>query len=72
MQVIDTYTWVFALHMIVIGYYMGSDFVVDQWTWYLIKSHKDPAEERVRIRGLSKPNPPLTWAYSRPMKVRRT
>ena len=44
----DTYTWVFALHMIVIGYYMGSDFVVDQWTWYLIKSRKDPAEERVR------------------------
>jgi hypothetical protein len=44
----DTYTWVFALHMIVIGYYMGSDFVVDQWTWYLIKSVKDPADERIR------------------------
>jgi len=41
-------TIAFALHMIVIGYYLGSDFVVDQWTWYLIKSHKDPAEERVR------------------------
>jgi len=48
MDSIDTYTIAFALHMIVIGYYMGSDFVVDQWTWYLIKSHKDPAEERVR------------------------
>ncbi len=44
----DTYTWVFALHMVVIGYYLGSDFVVDQWTWYLITSPKDPPEERGR------------------------
>ncbi|MDX2224252.1 MAG: hypothetical protein SFV21_15995 [Rhodospirillaceae bacterium] len=44
----DTYTWVFALHMIVIGYYLGADFVVDQWTWYFIKSAKDTAEERAR------------------------
>lgn len=44
----DTYTWAFALHMIVIGYYLGSDFVVDQWTWYLIKSAKDPVDERTR------------------------
>lgn len=46
--VIDTYTWVFALHLVVIGYYMGADFVVDQWTWYLIKSVKDSPEERGR------------------------
>jgi hypothetical protein len=44
----DTYTWVFALHMIVIGYYIGADVVVDQWTWFLIKSAKDPVEERTR------------------------
>jgi hypothetical protein len=44
----DTYTWVFALHMIVIGYYLGADFVVDQWTWYFIKSAGDPVAERAR------------------------
>ena len=32
----DPYAWLLALHLAVVGYYLGSDFVVNQMTFYLI------------------------------------
>lgn len=37
-----------ALHCAVIGYYMGSDLVVNQTTWYFIRSAANPVRERAR------------------------
>jgi hypothetical protein len=37
-----------ALHCAVIGYYMGSDLVVNQSTWYFIRSAANPVRERER------------------------
>jgi hypothetical protein len=38
----------YAAHLLVIGYYMGSDLVVNQLTWYFINSSADPVAERSR------------------------
>ncbi len=46
----DPHAWLLALHLAVIGYYLGSDFVVNQMTFYLIDSgHVTPAQ-RTRMR----------------------
>ena len=46
----DPTTWMLALHMAVIGYYLGSDFVVNQSTFYLIASKEVTPEVRTRMR----------------------
>jgi hypothetical protein len=46
--VTDPYLIAFAAHLAVIGYYMGSDLVVNQSTWYFINSTADPVAERSR------------------------
>jgi len=42
--------WMFALHFAVIGYYLGSDFVVNQMTFYLIASKDVSLAVRTRMR----------------------
>lgn len=46
----DPVTWMLVFHMAVIGYYLGSDFVVNQMTFYLIASRDVTPETRTRMR----------------------
>ena len=45
----DAVTLAFALHFIVIGYTLGSDFVVDQRTFYLLGAQDVTPAERSRL-----------------------
>lgn len=46
----DPYAWLLALHLAVVGYYLGSDFVVNQMTFYLIDSGHVTPPQRTRMR----------------------
>ncbi len=50
MQHGDPYVWMLALHLAVMGYYLGSDVVVNQMTFYLIASSKVTPQQRTRMR----------------------
>ena len=45
----DTLTLAFALHLIILGYTLGSDFVVDQRTFYLLGATDATTAERSRL-----------------------
>ena len=45
----DTLTLAFALHLIVLGYALGADFVVDQRTFYLLGAQDVTPAERGRL-----------------------
>ena len=53
MQFGDPYVWLLALHLAVMGYYLGSDVVVNQMTFYLIAS-RDVTPEQMRIFEFSR------------------